>query len=367
MTAGAGGSAHPVHTKTFVSRPDQMPTPTPHSTQVITDCDFKSVTRTGTGGIIVVCPSTDKNWIRAPWDVALTEISDALLKAVARPSTAEAPSSNGTATEEPAGSAEEPASTACAPVTATPGADADADAVLLSFEGGDDGDLVVSGVRAGLVRKMEYVKALLSGRWQVKGNDATLPTLQIPCQRAVFEEILCLLEKGEITNERPPTCELLHAVEQTADMLGAPARKQHPLLERATFDADLYRVCPLWWRESCEEHARMLGCSGTDSDAALERITHEFAQSLGYEPVRTKNSLWLFQELPHLLHPDRDANFKVLMDHPCEQLRAQLPEAVISLLRLMPSCLAVAGGAVLGSVSRWAEWGSDVKTWNRMI
>ena len=202
MKAGAGGSAHPVHTRTFVSRPDQMPTPTPHSTQVITDCDFKSVTRTGTGGIIVVCPSTDKNWIRAPWDVALTEISDALLKAVARPSTAEAPSSNGTATEEPAGSAEEPASTACAPVTAAPGADADADAVLLSFEGGDDGDLVVSGVRAGLVRKMEFCSALLSGRWQVEGNDETLPTLQMPCQRAVLEEILCLLEKGEITNVR---------------------------------------------------------------------------------------------------------------------------------------------------------------------
>ena len=344
-----------------------MPTPTPHSTQVITDCDFKSVTRTGTGGIIVVCPSTDKNWIRAPWDVALTEISDALLKAVARPSTAEAPSSNGTATEEPAGSAEEPASTACAPVTAAPGADADADAVLLSFEGGDDGDLVVSGVRAGLVRKMEFCSALLSGRWQVEGNDETLPTLQMPCQRAVLEEILCLLEKGEITNERPPTCELLHAIEQTADMLGSPARKQPPLLERATFDADLYRICPLWWRESFEEHARMLGCSGADSDASLQLITHEVAQCLGYEPVRTKNSLWLFQELPHLLHPDRDANVKTLMDHPCEKLRAQLPEAVVSLLRLMPTCLAVAGGAVLGSVSRWAEWGSDVKTWNRMI
>ena len=340
---------------------------------MLKDVDFKSVTRTGTGGIIVVCPSTDKEWMRAPWDTALTEIPDALLKAVARPSAAtEVPSSNGAAAKElSAGepSAGEPSSTACAPVTAAaPGADADADTVLLSFEGTDDGDLVVSGARAGLLRQMDYVKAGLGFKGQqVKGDDEMLPTLQMPCQRAVLEEILCLLEKGEITNERPPTCELLHAIEQTADMLGSPARKQPPLLERATFDADLYRICPLWWRESFEEHARMLGCSGADSDAALQRITHEVAQCLGYEPVRTKNSLWLFQELPHLLHPDRDANVKTLMDHPCEKLRAQLPEAVVSLLRLMPTCLAVAGGAVLGSVSRWAEWGSDVKTWNRMI
>ena len=329
---------------------------------MLADCDFKTITRTGTGGIIVVCPSTDKDWIRAPWDTALTEISDALLKAVARPSATEVSCSNGAASEEPSVSAEEPSSTACAPETAAaPGADADADAVLLSFEGGDDDDLVVSGARVGLLRKMDYVNALLSGRWQVKGDDEVLPTLQMPCQRAVFEEILCLLEKGEFSNERPPTCELLNAIEQTADMLGAPARKQPPLLERSTFWADLYHICPEWWLESCEEQTRMLGCSGADSDAALERITHEKAQYLGYEPIRTKNSLWLFQELPHFLHPDHSANVKTLVDHPCEKLKAHLPEAVVSLLRLMPTCLAVAGGAVLGSVSRWAEWGSDVR------
>jgi len=331
--------------------------------QVLKDCDFKSVTRTGTGGIIVVAPSTDKDWVRAPWDVALTEISDALLKAVARP--AEAYSSGAAAEElsEPAGScAGEPSGTACAPATvaAPAGVDADADAVRLSFEGDDDGDLVVSGARAGLVRKMDYVSALLSGRWHVESTNNDMPTLHVPCQRAVFEEILCLLEKGELSNERPPTVELLHAIEQTADMLGAPKRTQHPLLERATFWADLYQVCPDWWLESSEEQARMLGCSGADSDAALERITDELAQCLGYDPVHPKNSLWLFQELPHLLDPDRDIDLKVLMDHPSETLRAQLPEAVVSLLRLLPTCLAVAGGAVLGSVSRWAEYGSDV-------
>ena len=358
-----------IPTSSSLTWPHMAPPKTPQ--QVLKDCDFKSVTRTGTGGIIVVSPSTDKDWVRAPWDVALTEISDALLKAVARPAEAYS-SSAGAAAEElsgPAGCAEEPLGTACAPATvaAPAGADADADAVLLSFEGNDDGDLVLSGARAGLVRKMDYVSALLSGRWRVESTKNDMPTLQMPCQRAVFEEILCLLEKGEISNERPPTVELLHAIEQTVDMLGAPKRTQHPLLERATFWADLYQVCPDWWLESSEEQARMLGCSGADSDAALERITDELAQCLGYEPAHPKNSLWLFQELPHSVDPDRGFNLKVLMDHPSEKLRAQLPEAVTSLLRLLPTCLAVAGGAVLGSVSRWAEWGSDVKTRNRTI
>ena len=358
----------PYHAAPYIPTSSSLTWPPPKTPrQVLKDCDFKSITRTGTGGIIVVAPSTDKDWVRAPWDVALTEISDALLKAVARP--AEACSSGAAAEElsEPAGScAGEPSGTACAPATvaAPAGVDADADAVRLSFEGDDDGDLVVSGARAGLVRKMDYVSALLSGRWHVESTKNDMPTLQMPCQRAVFEEILCLLEKGELSNERPPTVELLHAIEQTADMLGAPKRTQHPLLERAAFWADLYQVCPDWWLESSEEQARMLGCSGADSDAALERITDELAQCLGYDPVHPKNSLWLFQELPHLLDPDRDIDLKVLMDHPCEKLRAQLPEAVVSLLRLLPTCLAVAGGAVLGSVSRWAEWGSDVKTRN---
>ena len=38
-------------------------------------------------------------------------------------------------------------------------------------------------------------------------------------------------------------------------MLGAPKRTQHPLLERQTFWADLYQVCPDWWLESSEEQA----------------------------------------------------------------------------------------------------------------
>lgn len=45
--------------------------------------DFKSCCSTGTGGVIVVCPSGERQWVRAVWDYPMTEISDDLLKAIA--------------------------------------------------------------------------------------------------------------------------------------------------------------------------------------------------------------------------------------------------------------------------------------------
>ena len=42
--------------------------------------------------------------------------------------------------------------------------------------------------RLGLLRRMDYCAPLLSGRWPVKGSEAQVPTLPIPCDRAVCEE-----------------------------------------------------------------------------------------------------------------------------------------------------------------------------------
>lgn len=58
--------------------------------QVTPGVDFKTRCKTGNAGLIIVAPSTNKRWIRAPWnDVArggkLVPIPDELLRAVARP------------------------------------------------------------------------------------------------------------------------------------------------------------------------------------------------------------------------------------------------------------------------------------------
>lgn len=47
--------------------------------------DFKSVTSTGSGGVIVVSPSRHKQWVRELYSHPLAIISDALLMAVAVP------------------------------------------------------------------------------------------------------------------------------------------------------------------------------------------------------------------------------------------------------------------------------------------
>jgi hypothetical protein len=47
--------------------------------------DFKTITRSGTGGFIVVAPSPGKSWIRPPWTTPLTPIPDALLIALCSP------------------------------------------------------------------------------------------------------------------------------------------------------------------------------------------------------------------------------------------------------------------------------------------
>jgi hypothetical protein len=59
----------------------------------------------------------------------------------------------------------------------------------------------------------------------------------MPCKRAELEEIFSLFEKGELTQKREPSATLLALVEATVDVLGCPARKINPLLERAAYGA----------------------------------------------------------------------------------------------------------------------------------
>jgi hypothetical protein len=85
----------------------------------------------------------------------------------------------------------------------------------------------------------------------------------------------------------------------------------------------------------------------------------QFAQYIGYEPLRKSSDMWLCKELPHAL-PEDAVDLKVLMDHPCDVLREQLPAAVLAILCRHPTCVAAAGGAVLGGVSRFADHGADI-------
>ena len=308
---------------------------------------------------VLVTPSTDKAWIKAPWACSLIAIPDGLLTSVARPR------SESKTLSTPALQPGVPLTgeTTLSAEASDPSADAfdpeRLEEVLLEFEGGEP-RMHVSGARLTLLRSFDYCRSLLSGRWAVKGSKE-VPTLSMPCKRAVLEEIFTLLETGELTHKRAPTPTLLGAIEATADMLGCSARKLNPLLERTTFESDLWTISPLWWVLHRNEQALMLGTSASASDASLVAIDATLAQVTGYHPIpKDDEDAWLFPKLPHMLGEDSFKNFKVFVDTPGETTLMQLPPAVIEILSQHASCVAIAGGAVLGGVTNFINHGCAI-------
>ena len=338
--------------------------------QVLESVDFKSVTPTGTKGVIVVTPSVDKAWIRAPWSTAVVEIPDELLTSVARPSPPNAAPplrdskrarTEGTnLTERCSKQVEEQDDKAGLGAKKQ---EVKEEALMISFEDEADGTLRVVGAHLSLVRSMDYCASLLSGRWSsvdatVEPVAGAVQLLRIPCSRAVFEELCCLMLHGTLSQSRVPHAMLLASIDGMIDMLGCPRREKSLVLERGTFLADLYQMKPLWWCTQRQEEALMLGTSAEESDAQLIVISAELSRYVGYSPL-TKDSMWLFESLPPLLN-ETCKDSKVLQDDPPGQTLAQLPPVVVEILRRHSSCVAVAGGAVLGSVSRFIEHGNDV-------
>jgi hypothetical protein len=199
-----------------------------------------------------VAPSTDKEWIRALWAAPLTHIPDSLLTSIARPRTKCADGKSAPISKHVSagctggGAAAVDSSSAVADVSSF-----DPECVeeaILTFEDADaeghESGWHISGARFQLLRSFDYCGSLLSGRWALKGSrDAAdeqghgVPTLGMPCKRAELEEIFSLFEKGELTQKREPSATLLALVEATVDVLGCPARKINPLLERAAYGA----------------------------------------------------------------------------------------------------------------------------------
>lgn len=331
-------------------------------------CDARVVRVRAVPLAVLVAPSTDKAWIRAPWDAELKEIPDDLVKTVARPCAKEDTTRSGSVAPRQAVPTDDGphGGEGAESIDGTAGEDLnDAKEIVIEFDGDGNGDgdapaMRLSGARLALLHTFEYCVPLLSGRWAVQGGGSKeVPTLRMPCAREVLEEIFSLLETGELTQRREPTDLLLALVEAAADMLGCPPRKLSPLLERCTFHRDLFKISPFWWGLQRNEQALMLGTSPTASDDSLVLIDDELAQVTGYMPL-PKDGLWLYPSLPHLLDPDQYKDMKVFMDSPEKVLFRQLPPPVMEILAQHSTCVAVAGGAVLGGVTKFINHGSDV-------
>ena len=347
--------------------------------QRLNKVDFKSITRTGTGGFIVVPPSADKKWIlnRAPWETDMTSIPDVLLSTVARPygnSDKEISTDHNMVTMDKSTSdldndAPKPKlklkERSNAPLSKAPLSEK---TVELIFENDDQGNMIVSGFEFQLLAESDYFGALLSGRWSVRvpgntndddsTNSSSVRTLTMPCDRNVCEEIFSLLQTEMMTHSSEPTIKLLAKIDSTMDMLGIFYSK-NPLLFRSAFFADLYDINRDMWHVHCQEIELMLGTSATASDLSLVCIDDDLAQCTGYTPMK-KDARWMFEELPCMLPAARFENVKVFVDQPEDTLMSQMPLAVLAILRRHPTNIVVAGGAVLGGISNFVDHGSDV-------
>jgi hypothetical protein len=252
--------------------------------------DFKTLTPTGSGGLIMVPPSTNKTWIRPIWNTPLIDIPEDLLMAVA---VAGGPTNlslalvmdDVDATNDATLTHSTSASTSASDVNGGSGGGADdaapkdrlpSDAkIYLAFENEDDkNNMLVDAENLQLLKESSYFAALLSGRWtsaETSTEGDAIPVLQMPCSRIVCKEIFSILATEELTYETEPTIGLLSKIDQTIDMLGLNYSK-NPILLRSSFFADLFNISSTWFRVHREELSLTLGTSAEMSDFSLVEI-----------------------------------------------------------------------------------------------
>ena len=328
------------------------------TSKIIKKVDFKTMTQTGTGGVVVVSPSHGKTWIRPIMTTPLTEIPDDLLMRVAVPSFMKISHS-----EDSDEDSDKDSDLLTSSVSSTKNSNdahplfASNAAVLLKFASGEEA-MHIDGMQLEILNRSEYFEAILSGRWNDVNEKDEIPSLNMPCERAVCEEIFSLLENETLTPGRAPTRSLLVKIDTAMDMLGFSYPK-NPLLMRHSFFVDLYDISPEWFFTHQSELSLMLGTSAEASDESLVFVTEDLASWIGYDPL-LKDSRWLFEELPLLLDAETWKNNKVLVDYPSDRLNQTLPPIVLEILQLYPDHIVVAGGAVLGGVSRFSEDGTDI-------
>lgn len=198
--------------------------------------DFKSVHSTGTGGIVVVGPSTNKTWIRPLWSVHASEMSRELLHAVAVPK-------NVKITRE------------------------------LKFY---DGIHLVEECK--WIPQMEYFEPM----------DDIDDMFCVPCNYDDFKKLMHVLDHDMLWAEHVTKFEYYDIV-ALADKLGL--RKMHTIkFGNARQQLDMCIQCPEWWATIYEEKKWRIGGAGSN-DILVDIDT--IVDTVKFVPMSTNES-WLF-------------------------------------------------------------------------
>jgi hypothetical protein len=282
------------------------------SGQRVVGIDLKTICSTGTGGIVMIPPSTDKRWAAQGATPRLGMVQPATLELL--------------------------------DAVATPRFDV-VDA-RLAFE--DGATVMFNRTRA--LHVFLYFEPFLTGDLFVD-DDAVVP---VPCESTTFVELMHLIEHGELKST--PTRDLHESVTAVAQKLGADPRTMRRLrcglprfmLDWAETDLEAFDAMRAE-REWLKRYPEL------PDDAILHRIDADVARTTLYDPT-TRGEHWLF---PILQQQGLCPGAQVIGLDFNEIFARECPPCVANLMRRFPGRVVLAGGAVTGIACKHAGPGSD--------
>lgn len=259
--------------------------------------DFKSVCASGTGGIVVVAPSTGKSWLRQLWTTKIVEIPHHLLNAVAVPRHKYIK-------------------------------------VILKFE--DMAEPVV--VENRWISMMTYI----NDATELFGTDAVL---HVPCTKTSFDNLVATLDNNDLVLPTPSK-QLLQDMVRAADILGLPERLVNTLLVGVPrMHLDIHDKCPSWWRAMYSEKLWLI--NGAKDEDILSYVPSELKLGLPIE----KDERFLFPRNVHSYNGPPGTNLiKPTID---------IPEKIAQILRKYPGKVILAGGRALSTMVQGVAEGED--------
>ena len=273
--------------------------------QKIKGIDFKSVCKTQTGGVIMVPPSSGKQWIRmeGPLLNCLKPIDTSVLDAIAIPRHKVID-------------------------------------ITLSFEN----DVQIHLNKCRWLHLMSYFEPFIS-ECDDNINSEIIP---VPCDSNVFNELLYILDTGSLESI-DPSLTLLKKVVQVADKLGLSfidkfSNKMLCGIPRSQLD--LHDICPIWWEIiNAELH----------NQSNILRLP----ENIIYEPFHIsnelKNEIYLFPQFQQI----KKVGENLLRPNPVQYVEQTFPPILMEFLRYFGNHVAIAGGSVVGAVVQDTDPGND--------
>lgn len=269
--------------------------------------DFKTRALTGTGGFLVVAPSTDKEWIRAPWQVPLRPISRELLCAIAKP-------------KHP-----------CCRLMVN----------FVNTVGGQEVREQMTFDQDACFHEFTYLRPVIESSIEesdecgsVEGNVAVASVYIPDCTSTEFQELINLYKNG--VTQQFPSLKLYQRLVQVMDYLGAPYRVLRHMRAGGSLPI-LMEVETVFPGLGHAMHQEMLVNRCMPCNLELQRVSDG---PLMPPVLLARNEAWLFRMATRVAAPTVKSDWL-----------ARVPEFARTWLLRYPKNLVMAGGATLAALT----------------